>query len=111
LTVLKVRWLLLRSSINLIYILDPKESAGDASQSGTVLNSEGQDDFVSATEDKDDKPKVRRPRYSNRRHQSKSEPTSHMHESMDGTHDSDMTVISSGDGQPLVISTDQVVSS
>jgi hypothetical protein len=54
-----------------------------------------------------DKSKPKRSRFS-RRHMAKSEPASRVHESVDGTQDSDVTAVSSGEGQPLTQSSAMV---
>jgi hypothetical protein len=54
--------------------------------------------ITSGTDNKNDKPKLRRPRISSRRHLSKSEPTG-----QDGTNDSeDQVAFGSGERQPLL---------
>lgn len=57
-----------------------------------------QDSATSGTDNKNDKPKFRRPRISSRRHLSKSEPAG-----QDGTNDSeDQVAVGSGESQPLL---------
>lgn len=57
-----------------------------------------QDSGTSGMDNKNDKPKLRRPRISSRRHLSKSEPAG-----QDGTNDSeDQVAIGSGESQPLL---------
>ncbi|XMA10963.1 hypothetical protein WAI453_003754 [Rhynchosporium graminicola] len=48
-----------------------------------------------------DNPNPKRARFSNRRHEAKSEPTTR-NDSLDGQQDSDLTAVSSGEGQPLM---------
>jgi hypothetical protein len=73
-----------------------KDSTGDESQSAGLTN-EGPADVDASG---NDKPKSKRARFG-RRHQSKSEPASRVHESVDGAQDSDVTAVSSGEGQPI----------
>lgn len=57
-----------------------------------------QDSATSGTDNQNDKPKLRRPRASSRRHLSKSEPAG-----QDGTNDSeDQVAVGSGESQPLL---------
>ena len=54
-----------------------------------------------------EKSKPKRSRFS-RRHMARSEPASRVHESVDGAQDSDVTAVSSGEGQPLLQSSAMV---
>ena len=54
-----------------------------------------------------DKPKLKRSRFS-RRHMAKSEPGNRVIVSHDGQQDSDLTAVSSGEGQPLLTAPDFV---
>lgn len=76
--------------------------SSDAQQSKALGSS--QDSTTSGTDSKDDKARVKRPKFNNCHHQAKSEPAGVVPESVDGTIDSeDLMASSSGDGQPLSI--------
>jgi hypothetical protein len=81
---------------NLTEIEEPRDDAQQPSSSATMENS--QNSATSGTDNKNDKPKLRHPRASSRRHLSKSEPTG-----QDGTNDSeDQIAVGSGDSQTLL---------
>lgn len=76
----------------LLTIPDGNISTADESQSAGVSN-----DITEVETSTADKPKRRH----NRRYQAKSEPT-RPNDSLDGQQDSDVTAVSSGEGQPLL---------
>lgn len=75
---------------------DGHASTGDDSLSAGISN-----DLTEGEMSGTDKPKPKRPR-SNRRHQTKSEPATQINDSLNGQQDSDLTAVSSGEGQPLL---------
>ena len=79
-------------------IVDGNASTADESHSTSITNDIGEGDNTYES----DKPKPKRTRSSNRRHQAKSEPSNRPNDSLDGQQDSDMTVVVSGEGQPLL---------
>jgi len=78
--------------------MDGNASTADESHSTTIRNDIDEGNNTLGF----DKPKPKRTRSSNRRHQAKSEPTNRPNNSLDGQQDSDMTAVSSGEGQPLL---------
>ena len=81
-----------------LIIVDGNASTADESHSTTIRNDIDEGNNTLGF----DKPKPKRTRSSNRRHQAKSEPTNRPNNSLDGQQDSDMTAVSSGEGQPLL---------
>ncbi|KAL5314080.1 hypothetical protein ACEPPN_018504 [Leptodophora sp. 'Broadleaf-Isolate-01'] len=76
---------------------DGNASTADEFQSAGISN-----DITEGEMSGTDKPKPKRARFSNRRHQAKSEPATRLNDSLDGQQDSDLTAVSSGEGQPLL---------
>jgi hypothetical protein len=89
---------------------DTYDSTHDLEQPPLVVAGHGDEYLtVSGTDSKEEKSRARHPRASSRRYNSKSVPANRVEESMDGTHDSDGAIISSGEGQPLLGSSSVIV--
>jgi hypothetical protein len=79
---------------------DQQSLASTADESTPLIQTDGP--MTDAEASTADKPKLKRSRLS-RRHTAKSEPGNRVIVSHDGQQDSDLTAVSSGDGQPLLI--------
>lgn len=73
-----------------------KDSTADESLSAEQSTEQLAEDSISGT----DKTKFKR--RNGRRQMAKSEPAGRLEDSFDGTQDSDVTAVSSGEGQPLL---------
>jgi hypothetical protein len=73
-----------------------KDSTADESHSAEQSTEQLAEGYISGTE------KAKPKRRNGRRQLAKSEPAGHLEDSFDGTQDSDVTAVSSGEGQPLL---------
>jgi hypothetical protein len=88
-----------------LFPADHQSLASLADESTPLIQTDGH--MTDAEASTADKPKLKRSRFS-RRHMAKSEPGNRVIVSHDGQQDSDLTAVSSGEGQPLLMAPDFV---
>jgi hypothetical protein len=84
---------------------DQQSLASPADESTPLIQTDGH--MTDAEASTADKPKLKRSRFA-RRHMAKSEPGNRVIVSHDGQQDSDLTAVSSGEGQPLLVASSSV---